>query len=612
MNCSTRRKKILKVLSDTSLIIMLFVVLTSFWGCATNTGKVASQADTQPLAKPVNNIQPPPNPVAANTETRKDIPPTPFRPEVTWQPSYTLEDITIKGKDNVLPSMRVGANIKARGGNVTLREVINGLANLKKMNVSWASDVDQSALVDVNINAEDDFWTALSNLLKQLDYFYEFKDNTIFIKYKETRRFYVPVPFLTGSYKSSVGGNLIGSGEATGSLKGTISLENKDMKIDLWDTIEKNLTKILKLATTQVPVAKPSITPEEEQKMRDLCRQRFPSRPAQQALCVERARAEAQLSASTARSSKTQEKDSSATGESEADSGLREGFFFTIDKPLGIITVTAPRSLLDQVETYINALKKELSRQVIIEAKILEVRLDKNSQRGIDWSDLVKDSTFSGQIIFGGPGGKLYPTKGVKFISEVDLFSKSFTAFLNAIKEYGDVKVLSNPKLSLINGLPAMLTVGESVRYIDNVSSTVDSETGIVTYSVETRSVLSGIGFSVLANIASDNEVVLHLTPVTSQLQEPIEYRSFGSADAPVEVGLPRINLRELTTMAKVKSGQILIIGGLIDDQTGTVENKVPILGDIPFIGTAFKNSRKFSNKRELIILLKPEVVNLL
>ncbi len=542
--------------------------------------------------------------------------PVPYRPAVAWQPTFSLGDVKVVESETSLPRMKVGASIKAKGGKVVLRDVLKGLAELKGMNVGWASDVNQVAMVDVHINPDDDFWEALDNLLRQLDYFYEFKNNTIFVKYKDTRRFYVPVPFIKSKYSTSVGGDLLGAGEdVAGVIRGNVAIESDDDDIDLWKSIEENLSRILKLGSLAVPVAENTLTAEEEANIRDLCRKQFPSRPAQQALCVEQKKAELGLAA--VKKADTSPKKKGGAAGASSDEGQREGFFYTIDKPLGIITVTAPRSLLEQVEAYVASLKKELSRQVLLEAKIIEVRLDRNFQRGVDWSHLLSgiqnNNNFNGRITFGN-NNILYPTDGVKLIGQFELFPKDFEVLLNALDEYGDVKVLSNPKLSLINGQPAMITVGESVRYIDEVTSTINAGGAggdIVTYTVNTASVLSGLGFSVLANIASDDEVILHLTPVTSELQEPIEYRTFGNGDNVAEVGLPRIKLRELTTMARLKSGQVLIVGGLISNVSGRDDNQVPLLGDIPVVGHAFKNTRKYKMKRELIILLRPQIVEL-
>ena len=502
----------------------------------------------------------------------------------SWHPQYKVGDIQLAEGSNGRPKIKVGADIVSKNGPVTLSQVIKTLAQLKGMNVSWASDVNQKALVDVDIKANDDFWNALDNVLRQLDYYYIYKNNTIIVRYKETKRFYLPMPFLSSTYNSSVGGDLLGGDKTnSGIMKGNLSLEYSSKSMDIWDTIAKNLNEILQLGVTQGS--------EEENST---------------------------VTTTKNTNNKTKSKNNNTTNTKSRiiSSSNNRGFFYTIDKPLGIITVTAPRSILTQVSAYIKALKKELYKEVTIEAKIIEVQLNKDSQTGIDWSNLLSNSGISGHIYFGVSdnatgSGIVYPTKGVKFISKVSLDTKNFQIFLNALKSYGNVKVLSNPKITLLNGQPAMLTVGESVRYIDKVTSTIDTEHGIVTYDVDTKSILSGLGLGVVACIGSNGEVVLHLTPVTSKLEEPIEYKQFGSSGSENTVGLPRIFLREMTTTARVKSGQVLVIGGLIDDQSGQNQNKVPILGDIPILGYLFKHIHRYTNKRELIILLKPQIVSM-
>lgn len=561
-------------------------------GCAGHGSPVTEAPAASPSAAPA----PPPSGDLSQ----------PSRPAVAWTPDFRLQDVPVKTIDSGLPALKVGADIRSENGRVSLNEVITRLADLKGMNVSWASDVDQDANVDVNIKAEDDFWTALSNTLRQLDYGYAFKDNTIIVKYKETKKYTIPVPFLSGSYKTSVGGDLLGSEETAGDLiKGTVAVEHQDEKIHLWTSIETNLQKILNLATTQVAREDTEIPPEEEARIQELCSQQFPSRPAQQALCVQTETAKLKLQKPAEAEPKTAAQQPTAGG--KETKGEREGYYFTIDKPLGIVSVTAPRSVLEKVDTYFEALKEELSRQVVIDAKIIEVHLTQESRTGIDWTELLKGSAFGVSTftpVFGST-----TTEGIRLISQARVTKESFNVFLNFLGEHGNVKVLSNPKLSLMNGQPALITVGENVRYIDAVDTTIDSETGIITYSVETNNILSGIGLGVSASIASDEEVIIHLTPVTTELTEPIEYKEFGTIGA--QVGLPRVQIRELTTMARVKTGNMLVVGGLIDEMRGTDGNKVPILGDLPVVGNAFKSTRKYSNKRELVILLRPEIVHI-
>jgi general secretion pathway protein D/MSHA biogenesis protein MshL len=160
---------------------------------------------------------------------------------------------------------------------------------------------------------------------------------------------------------------------------------------------------------------------------------------------------------------------------------------------------------------------------------------------------------------------------------------------LNALNEQGDAKVLSNPKLTVLNGQPALISVGKDIAYIKTVSKNVDSGTGntsSITYTAEVDNVVEGIAMGVVASIVDDNSVILHLTPITTDLlDDTIEYRTFGDG---LEVGLPKIGIREMSTMVQVKNGEMLIIGGLIDKVEGKTEDFAPILGSIPVVKYLF------------------------
>ena len=146
--------------------------------------------------------------------------------------------------------------------------------------------------------------------------------------------------------------------------------------------------------------------------------------------------------------------------------------FYSVDPALGLITVTAPRPLLDKVQIYVDSLKEEMYKQISIEAKILEVTLDQSSEKGIDWSGLLKDSAFSLNMAF-GTGGQIYPDAGGA-IDTINIGSKSFELVLDALEEQGTTKVLANPRISVMNGQPAVIYVGDNVTYISEVETTAD------------------------------------------------------------------------------------------------------------------------------------------
>ncbi len=461
-------------------------------------------------------------------------------------------------------TMPVGADISSTTGPISLRDILKRLAALKNMNVSWASDVDQYSLVDVDIRAEEDFFQSIDNILRQLDYFHEVRGNTIVVKYKETRKFHVAMPFTTSTYSTGVGGNVLGGSSGT-SMQGNIQLTSDGNAFDIWENIRSNIDEILEIweesPTTTAPAATATPTDQTE-------------------------------GGGTAVATATQRPSRSSTGRG----------YYSIDKPIGLITVTAPRPLINKIEAYLNNLKTEIYRQISIEAKIIEVRLSDQTKTGIDWSQLLDSKALEYTADFGNVDWHR------PFGDNRGLFlqSTSFALVVSAIETQGETTVLANPKISVMNGQPAMISIGESATYIDSVSTTFDE--GQPTTSVTTSTVMSGLGLGVIATIMENDEIILSITPVVSELQgDEIQYEEFGLNT----VGLPVVQIKELNTVVRVKDGQVLVVGGLIDKVDDDDEINVPFLSKLPFIGKwIFSHKSKRKARAELVVVLRPKIVS--
>jgi type II secretory pathway component GspD/PulD (secretin) len=163
-----------------------------------------------------------------------------------------------------------------------------------------------------------------------------------------------------------------------------------------------------------------------------------------------------------------------------------------------------------------------------------------------------------------------------------------------------------------MNGQTSLLTVGRNFSFISKAESNVTtSGTGspIVTYTVETSNLLSGLIIGIVPYIDDKGEISLTITPVISNLLGITE-KTFGSAGAQTIIQLPTVDLRELSTTVKVKDGELVIIGGLIKREENLTENKTPILGDIPILGNLFKSHDRVQTNTELVILLQPRIVS--
>ncbi|MCI5225161.1 MAG: hypothetical protein D3918_00540 [Candidatus Electrothrix sp. AX2] len=535
--------------------------------------------------------------------------------------------------------LKVGADITTHEP-ITLREAMKALVRNKKMSLSWASDVNQDFIVDIDVRADDNFYEAIDNILRQLDYFHEVQGSTLVIKYRETKQYHIAMPFNKQEYSTNVGSE-------------GLSISSQGNKYDTWENIEQNIQTIIDTWSATITMPEPQV-------------------------------------ASTTKddgNSDEEEVEETPTQLSRRVSSTESKY--TIDRPLGIITVHAPRSLQKRIAHYLSRLEKEMYKQIIIEAKIIEVQLQDSSSLGINWNTLLGNLSFAGASLSGSSsynksiqdditnenirnltnetgreftdeiGNKLsfkktittdtnpdgtsgtttenspedsrettvtdtlsntlelatnavgtvatIITGGVSDAASagVSLTGFSFTSFINALKEQGKTSILSNPKISVLNGQPALIEVGRDVTYIKKVTKEVDADAGTSNYNIETANVLSGVGLAITAVIKTDNEIVMNLVPITSELVGTIEYRTFGEA----EVGLPVVNKREMNTTVKIKNGSMLVVGGLISETESSSGDSIYGTENIPYLKYLFGQEKKQKSKRELIILLRPRII---
>lgn len=496
--------------------------------------------------------------------------------------------------------VKVGATIRSTGGPQPLWDVMKRLVNLKGMTVSWSSDVDRNVLIDVDIAANDNFFEAIANLLRQADYFHEIKGKTVIVRNKDTKVFQIGVPSMKGGYTSTVGGNFLTKRDAASGTEGTVKITSADNQFDLWANVEANLKVLLGVSqaeTAAIASAQESATAAAKDAAAAAANNA--NAGGKQAAAPNPKNAPGQGGAETQKAAATLP---SSTRQTAAD-----GAFFVIDKSIGSITVTAKPVLLKSIESYITNLKKQLYQQISIEAKIIEVYLQDNSKIGLDWSSVLKDFAVTGTVDF----GDVYPSSG-SFVSSVILAPASFTVLLNALNEQGDTRVLANPKLTVLNGQPAIISVGKDIAYIKTVSKDVDTETNEITYTAEVDNVVQGIALGVMASVLDGNKLILHLTPITTDIEDldadgNIKMTSFGE-DA-LQLGLPKVKVRQMSTMVEIENGEMLVIGGLIDSVEGNSGSFAPGVGSIPIVKYLFGVEEKTLQKRELVILLTPRII---
>ncbi|HEU0265391.1 MAG TPA: pilus (MSHA type) biogenesis protein MshL [Geobacterales bacterium] len=282
---------------------------------------------------------------------------------------------------------------------------------------------------------------------------------------------------------------------------------------------------------------------------------------------------------------------------------------FSINRMSGTIIVTASKKTLTEVDEYLTAVRQSLSRQVMIEARIVEVQLSDSLRYGIDWSLI---DSWKGVGTISASTNKftaIVPSTGPSF--DLGLTTSNFTSLLKALQSQGDIRVLSNPRVSLMNGQSALLSVGRNTNFVSKVATTTTASTGTIpqtTFTIETSSVLSGLMLGIVPYINADGGVSLTITPIISDLIS-LENKDLGTiGENNISISLPTVDLREMSTTVHVKDGQLVVIGGLISRKESLRDNGIPFISRIPLLGYLFKSREKVEERNELVIILRPKV----
>ncbi len=294
----------------------------------------------------------------------------------------------------------------------------------------------------------------------------------------------------------------------------------------------------------------------------------------------------------------------------------------------GIVVVkTTPRTMLD-VERFLKATSLAVERQVMLEAKILEVRLNDGFQTGINWS-VLKDgqhkyssgaNTANFDLVTGNASGTFADVLGSGITAangtSGGLFglafqTKSFAALINFLETQGSVHVLSSPRIAALNNQKSVLKVGTDDFFVTNVSTT--SNTGgagtTTTPNVTLQPFFSGISLDVTPQVDEKGRITLHVRPSVSVVTEKVKNIDAGAAGK-LTLPLASSAVSETDSVVQVEDGRIVAIGGMMKQSFDGASNKVPGLGKVPLLGYFFGNTSQSTVKSELVILIKPTVIN--
>ena len=287
---------------------------------------------------------------------------------------------------------------------------------------------------------------------------------------------------------------------------------------------------------------------------------------------------------------------------------FREAASVIVNAEAGIIVVRATSRQHEKIQEFLDHVLANAKRQVLIEATIAEVQLNNLYQQGIDWTALRSrgETTVTGtQTAAGIPSAS-----GIPNIFSLAINSANISGMLQLLESFGNVRVLSSPKLSVLNNQTALLRVVDNIVYF-NVQSSQTATGGTnnqVLTAVTTTAVTVPVGFvmNVTPQISSDDTILLNVKPSTTRL---IRFVNDPNPLLTIPNQVPQLRMREMESLIKVNSGQIAVLGGLIEDSINDIEDTVPILNSIPIVSWFFSSRNRTNTKTELVVFLRPIVV---
>ncbi|MEO5933768.1 MAG: pilus (MSHA type) biogenesis protein MshL, partial [Duganella sp.] len=287
----------------------------------------------------------------------------------------------------------------------------------------------------------------------------------------------------------------------------------------------------------------------------------------------------------------------------------------------GLIAVRATSRQHEKIREFVDIVLGAAKRQVLIEATVIEVRLNNNYQQGINWSTLSRSGRLGmtqGQINGVTLPSGINPTNGpgmflLKYNNPVTGLG-NIAATIELLESFGKVKVLSSPKISVMNNQTALLKVVDnnvffSIKVTPAVLGINGTPTSPATYESKLETVPVGFVMSVTPQISDNDDVTVNVRPTITRIVDTVQDPNPALAAAGVKSLVPVIQARELESLMKIPSGQIAVMGGLMQDSVDNAKDTIPLLGSVPLIGDLFSYRNEKSTKTELVIFMRPVVV---
>ena len=506
--------------------------------------------------------------------------------------------------------------------NVRVQDLLFALARDAKLNV----DVHPGISGNVTLNAIDQTLPQLlARIAKQVDMRYELDGpnlavmpDTPYLKnykidYVNLSRDVVGTVSTNTQISTSAvtsGGNAVGSGNTS-----RIQIENKS-KNRFWESLEKNLKDLLHETDKVFPEGSTETVVEQNTAQSTTGTGAPP--PLNTAV---RSTQAAQNLAGSPNPAALQNSGTAVVKRMT----FREAASVISSPESGIIMVRATSRQHEKVQEFLDRVLSNARRQVLIEATIVEVELSDGYQQGIEWSRL-RDGKTPGKDVgptSGTPGFTVsQPTLGSNVTNSVTPFVFSWLkkdplnllTTVNLLQSFGNLKVLSSPKLTVLNNQTATLKVSEEFVYFNvkaDISAATNNTGATKAYTTTPQSVSIGFFMSLTAQISDNDTVTLNVRPSISSISELKQDPNPELMEGGKTIAnfVPQIRTREIESMMRIESGDIAVLGGLMEDRIDDKTGRFPGLGDIPIFGEMLNKRSNASKKTELVIFIRPTVI---
>jgi MSHA biogenesis protein MshL len=494
---------------------------------------------------------------------------------------------------------------------VPVKEILFALARESKLNI----DIHPSIQGRATLNAVDQTLPAiLERLARQVDLTYKMEGNTLFIApdspvlrtYKvdyvnmnrDTKGFIGADGQISSASQSSGSGGTVSSSSGNGANNSSRTSVDSTAKNHLWESLIANIKELLAETDKEVIVSRFG---EVDSSVRSNSK----ANKSNGAVISSADAEDAKLAKEDREAAKTEYKTlQAATVIANAETG--------------VISVRATNKQHEKVQEFIDKVMGSAKKQVLIEATIVEVTLNDGYKAGIDWSRLGKlgSAGFVFSQVLGPQVGTLVNAASITRASDSSGIvagyvngNRGILSSVQLLEQFGNTKVLSSPKLMVLNNQTAVLKVVDNLVYFtvqaQQTTGTTTSQP-FTTVTTTPNTVPVGVVMSVTPQINDAGNVNINVRPTITSL---IRYVPDPNPQIPTNQGIPEIRTREMESLLQINSGNTAVLGGLMQDDIKTSTDKVPGLSNIPGIGKVFTGKNDSNKKTELVIFLRPTVI---